>query len=226
LEVPLSAALFRPLNTETSSGFMIALVAGLAAIALRFGLEGGAVGWILSSLCAVVSVLGLARGLAGVPHDIRVSRRHFRESRLASRLGKATGRCQGGASDAHRVATFRDAIVTGSVDSAAIGVLMLFMELAGDDALAEEFIHRRAPVWPAYLYFNAFRAVNDGDAARARELLEQTVATEHPIWATAAAVGLLDRLDELSNHERVEELTDWLLTKGDPAVATDLLFYR
>ncbi|MGH8869078.1 MAG: hypothetical protein ACRDYU_13925 [Actinomycetes bacterium] len=35
-----------------------------------------------------------------------------------------------------------------------------------------------------------------GHADLARNHLEQTFATEHPVWATAAAIGLLDRFQD------------------------------
>jgi hypothetical protein len=103
---------------------------------------------------------------------------------------------------------------------------MLYRELAGDDATAEEIIERRSPVWPAWSYHLAMSTATRGDAELAREHLEQTFATGHPVWATAAAVGLLDRLHETHDAERVASLTAWIERCGDSAVVTELVFYR
>jgi hypothetical protein len=224
LKLQRGAALFRPLDTETSSGLIIGVIAWSAAAAVHFGLDRGVVGWVLAAICAVVGVLGLTKGLAGVPHDIRVTRHHSRRSRVAKRMKKANEQYEAG--DERRAMTFAQTIVEGSPIMAATGVLMLFMELAGDDALGEELIHERAPAWPSWLYFLGFREKTQGNSVRARELLEQTLATEHPVWATAAAIEILAQLDESSDHVRIDELTEWVLTKGDPAVARELVHYR
>jgi plasmid stability protein len=223
LKVPVGAALVQPLNAETSSGLLIALLAWFASLAAYFGVRGGAVGWIVSSLCIVGTVVSLVKGWAVFPHDIRVALYHRRRLRVSKRWTKAMDLPEG---DVQRVVAFRHAIVEGSLITAATGVVMLFRELAGEDAFAEEFIHERAPVWPARLYLGAFNAKHEGDEARARDFLEQALATEDPIWATAAAIGLLDHLTEPSDQERVAELTEWVLTSGDPAVATELLHYK
>lgn len=55
--------------------------------------------------------------------------------------------------------------------------------------------------------------------------LEQACVTSQPIWATAAGIGLFDRLDELRDAERVAILTEWIEQWGDSALATELLFF-
>ncbi len=224
LKVPLGVELSRPLDTKTSLGLLIALLGVGAAIAVQLGVEGDPIGWILGAVVVAVTALGLAKDWAVAPHNIRVSRHLFRQARVTKRWIKADRRYRAG--DVRRVMALRQWIIDGGVESAATGVLLLFKELAGDDALSEEVIHKRQPIWPAWLYFYAFKAELDGDEARAIDLFEQTLATEDPIWATAAAVGLLGHLNESTHPERVDALKERLLKHGDPGVVTELVHYR
>ncbi|HKB51006.1 MAG TPA: hypothetical protein VKC63_06210 [Solirubrobacterales bacterium] len=219
-------ALGRPLRLETSSGMMMALLCGGAAIAVEFGAGGGVVGWVLGALCVAGTTLGLARGWSLFPHHIQRIRHSRRIIRIGKRFGKAAKRFEAGAGDAHRVEVFRQTIIEGCVLFTALGAVMLFRELAGEDAFVEEIAQERAPLWPAWLCFRAASAKEDGDTSLVKDLLEKAFVTEHPIWATAAAVQLLDDLSEAADRERFEELTEWISKRGDPAVVTELLFYR
>lgn len=226
LTISLGLALARPLNTESSSGLAIGMLGAGAAIAVYFGAKGGVVGWVLGTIGVIVTVLGLISAWAVVPHDIRVFQHHRRTVRLTKRLAKAAKLSRPGSADPERITIFRRVIVEGSLFTAALGVCMLHRELAGDDATAEEVSRRRSPVWPAWSYHHAITAEHQGDLEVAEEHLEQTFATAHPVWATAAAVGLLDRLNEIRDRERVALLTEWIQRSGDSAVVTELLFYR
>jgi hypothetical protein len=129
--------------------------------------------------------------------------------------------------DAQTVAACKRVILEGSLELASGAVICLFDELAGTEALQEEVVHERLPVWPAYLYFRAFRATWDDQIAQDRELLlEQTFATSHPVWATVAACQLLDSLDPVTDEARVRELTEWVTTVGDRGVAIECIFYK
>jgi hypothetical protein len=203
LTVPLDLAVTR---TDTSSGLALGAL----------GLLGGGAG----------HALGLVVAWLSVPQDIRAIRHHNRVARISRQFCKASERSQPGSGHVQRISAFRRTIVEGSTYMAALGVCMLYRELAGDDATAEEFIQRRSPVWPAWSYHLAISTERRGDVELAREHLEQTFATAHPVWATAAAIGLLDRLHETRDSERVASLTEWIERRGDSAVVIELLFYR
>jgi hypothetical protein len=224
-KLSLGLALTRPLDLETSSGLLIGLVIGAAALAVYFGVEGGALGWILAALAAVGAVLAALTALAGIWHDLRRIRHSARVGRLSDRLFEVIDESEAGAADPARGAVFRQAIVEGSLFSAATAIWLYFRELAGQDSLDGEIAQMREPVWPAWTYFRALRLKASGDAALSKSHLEETLATGHPVWATAAAVELLDELDESDDRERVEELTEWVVKRGDPAVGTELIFY-
>jgi hypothetical protein len=81
-------------------------------------------------------------------------------------------------------------------------------------------------VWPAWLLFQAFQALRDDDTGRAKELLEETLATDCPVMSTAAAVELSYHLNEPIDHERVEQLRDWMVKQGDRGVMTERVFYK
>lgn len=231
LTFPMGVAGTRALRTESSSGFLLAVLAAAVGVALHFGLDGGVLGWVLAAIAGTISAIGLLVAYLAIPNDIRVARYHHRTTRVARRFNKAAERSRPGSGDAERVATFTRTIVEGSLYIAALGVVMLYRELAGDDAFGQEIQGRRDPVWPAWSYHLAVTAATakkqpDGAAERTRELWEETYATGHPVWATAAAVPILDALDEQLHAERVQALIDWIHDSGDQAVLTEALFYR
>ena len=55
--------------------------------------------------------------------------------------------------------------------------------------------------------------------------LVQTFTTEHPVFATAAAMQRIDRLHSAQNEEAVASLTDWIQQHGDAAVVIEHVFY-
>lgn len=174
---------------------------------------------------AAATAVGLAQAWSAVPHDIRATRYHLRDARINRRVAKASEWSQSGAGDVKRISAFRRAIIEGSVHPAALGVCMLFRELAGDQVLAEEIIQRQSPAWPAWCYRLAMSADMSGDVELAREHREQAFATAHPVWATAAAIGLLNGLQQTRDAERVASLTGWIARCGDSAVVIESLFY-
>ncbi len=231
LTFPMGVAGTRALRTESSSGFLLAVLAGTAGVALHIGLDGGVLGWVLTAIAGTISAIGLLVAYLAIPHNLRVARYHHLTTRVARRFNKAAERSRPGCGDAERVATFSRTIVEGSLYIAALGVVMLYRELAGDDALGQEIRERRDPVWPAWSYHLAVTAATskkqpDGAAECTRALWEQTYATGHPVWATAAAVHILDALDERLHAERVQALIDWIHENGDQGVLTEALFYR
>lgn len=231
LTFPIGVAGTRALRTESSSGILLAVLAAAVGVALHFGLDGRVLGWALAAIAGSISAIGLLVAYLAIPHDIRVTRYHHRTTRVARRFNKAAERSRPGSGDAERVATFTRTIVDGSLYIAALGVVMLYREIAGDNAFGLEIQGRHDPVWPAWSYHLAVTAATskkqpDGAAERTREMWEETYATGHPVWATAAAVSILDSLDEDLDAERVKALIDWIHDGGDPAVLTEALFYR
>jgi hypothetical protein len=184
----------------------------------------GSIGLILA---IVVWILSGTSYLAAFRHNIRLTRLYIRQMRVAKAFDKALTRPNRRSSDARVVDACNRAILEGSFELASAAAVRLFQELAGPEALQEELIHERLPVWPAYLYFQAFRATFDDQIAEDRKLfLEQTFATSHPVWATVAACQLLGTLDQVTDEERVRELTEWIMAVGDRGAAIECTFYQ
>ena len=221
--LPLSVGerLLRPLAIETTSGWMIEAVVAAAGIGVYVGLEGG----ILGAVCLVGGVLAGASALVSSPRIYRGAAHQVRLARAAKRMSKAVKQSKPGAGDVRRVRTLRNSIVEGDPFAASIAAVTLFSELAGQEALIEEVACEREPAWSTYLYFEA-RNKATADPGRARMLFEFAYMTGHPVWATAAAVAILDRLDEVADRDRVQELVEWVCEHGDAREATELVFYQ
>jgi hypothetical protein len=216
LKVPLG----RVFATTTSFGLFVALVAAGLGI---YQFVKGLTGLILS---IVVFTLGNAGGLFSMPHNVRTVRFSVRQIRAMRTFNKAMSHSNVRTGDERRIAACNRVILEGSLQIASSAVLLLFNELAGPDALEDELLPERLPVWPAFLYWEAYRATAHDKAPQDRRLfLEQTFATAHPVWATVAAYELLSILDPVTEGQRVRQLTDWVITVGDRGVAIECAYY-
>ena len=145
LTISRGLAVTHALGTETSCGLVLALLGGGAAAAVFFGV-GGVVGWLAGAVAGIVFLVGPVAAWATVPHHIRAPRHHRRVARISRRLAKASERSQPESGDIDRVSAFRSAIVEGSIHPAALGLFMLYRELADDEALADDIRQTRSPV--------------------------------------------------------------------------------
>jgi len=216
LKIPLA----RVFDTATSFGLFVALIATGLGI---YQFVKGSAGLILGT---VVVVLGNAFGLFSIPHNARTVRLSMRKSRALKAYIKIDSRSDKQPLDARAIAVYKRMILEGPFEHASAAVFVLFEELAGPQALIDEVVHERSPVWPAFLYYRASFPTSDRPAQERKLFLERTFATAHPVWATVAACQLLDTLNMVADEERVRELTEWVKTEGDRGVAIECVYYK
>ncbi len=213
------------LGNKTTGGFLLAVILGLAALADHFGVSDGILGWVVAALVGIGVAVGVVKNLTGLSATRRTIGMNHRTIRLTKRMRQAMALANAGEPPEPAYVACRAAISGANPDIAALAVINLF-SLMAPEAIADEVEDQKEPLSSALYLFWAQQARGEKHAEEEQGFYEQAFDAGEQFWATAAAVELMPLLDAKGEHDRALEVAGWIQTKGDGALALELMMLQ